>query len=579
MNLDPITMEVVLNRLREIAATMEHALYHSGYSPILRESQDGTAGLTDAAGRVVIVSGGLQYHSLPYYHAVQGVLARYPAATMREGDGFIVNDPYKGGNPHVPDMVAVTPVFYRGDIIAFAVSVAHKADMGGLVPGSSGAGAREIFHDGLLLPPVRYRTGDGVNEEVEAIIRNNSRVPELVLGDLRGQIGCTHLGATRLRLLADEYGVDVVTAAMASLLRVTALRLKAELRGWPDGSAEAEGFLDHDGADKHTPVRIHVRATKEGERLTLDFSGCSDQTRGPVNVNTPTAQAVSLLAVLAATDPTIPMNAGLMDVVDFILPPRKVVSPQFPATVNHYFPTSHLVYTCVLAALGQFNPSRAVAPSGLGTGAIAVGYARARSGIPMVQYELMVTSLGGTSEHDGASVVLPMNHYTPSTPVEILETEYPVMVRRFDIWRDSGGAGKHRGGVGFVREYEFLDDCIFTVRTSNHSYGAWGLFGGKGPSTSRTVINPDRPDREGLGPMETRQLKAGDVVRLEQSGGAGYGDPRERPVEEVQEDVQSGYISVESAAVDYGVVIDPTRGAVDGEATRELRSARGLEHA
>ncbi len=573
MSLDPITMEVVLNRLHEIAATMEHALYHSGYSPILRESQDGTAGLTDAAGRVVIVSGGLQYHSLPYYHAVQGVLARYPVTGMRDGDTFIVNDPYKGGNPHVPDMVTVTPVFYGSEIIAFAVSVAHKADMGGLVPGSSGAGAREIFHDGLLVPPVRYWTRDGVNEAVEAIIRNNSRVPELVLGDLRGQIGCTHLGALRLRALADEYGVETVKEAMTTLLRVTGSRLKAELHAWPDGSAEAEGFLDHDGSDKDSPVRIHVRVTKLGDRLTLDFTGSSAQTRGPVNASTPTAQAVSLLAVLAATDPTIPVNAGLVDAVEFVIPPGKVVSPQFPATMNHYFPTSHVVYTCVLAALGQLNPARAVAPAGFGTGAIAVGYSRARSGKPMVQYELMVTSLGGTSRHDGAPIVLPMNHYTPSTPVEILETEYPVMVRRFDIAPDSAGAGRHRGGIGSVREYELLDDCIFTARTSNHRYSAWGLLGGKGPRTSRTVINPDGPDREELGPMETRQLKAGDVVRLEQSGGAGYGNPLDRPADEVWEDVQNGYISRESAARDYGVVIDPGRGAVDWDATRERRRA------
>jgi N-methylhydantoinase B len=229
VSLDPITLEVVLNRLREIAATMEHALYHSGYSPILRESQDGTAGLTDATGRAVVVSGGLQYHSLPYAHAVQGVLGRYPAAEMRAGDSFIVNDPYKGGNPHVPDMVAVTPVFYREAIIAFAVSVAHKADVGGLVPGSSGAAAREIFHDGLLLPPVRYWTREGVEEAIEAIIRNNSRVPDSVIGDLRGQIGCTRLGATRLGVLADEYGVDTVSAAMADLLTVTASRLRTEI--------------------------------------------------------------------------------------------------------------------------------------------------------------------------------------------------------------------------------------------------------------------------------------------------------------------------------------------------------------
>lgn len=572
MSLDPITLEVVLNRLREIAATMEHALYHSGYSPILRESQDGTAGLTDAAGRAVIVSGGLQYHSLPYAYAVQGVLARYPVTAMRDGDSFIVNDPYKAGNPHVPDMVAVTPVFYASDIVAFAVSVAHKADMGGLVPGSSGAAAREIFHDGLLLPPVRYWTRDGVNEAVEAIIRNNSRVPDSVLGDLRGQIGCTRLGAERLRALADEYGLETVTAAMADLLRVTASRLKAEIAAWPDGTAEAEGFLDHDGADKDTPVRIHVQATKRGERLTLDFTGSSDQTRGPVNANTPTTQAVALLAVLAATDPTIPMNAGLMDVVEFVIPPRKVVSPQFPATMNLYFPTSHVVYTCVLAALGQLNPARAVAPSGFGTGAIAVGYPRARSGKPMVQYELMTTSLGGTSRHDGASIVLAMNHYTPSTPVEILETEYPLLVRRFDLWRDSAGAGRYRGGAGYVREYEFLDDCILTVRTSNHRYGPSGLLGGKGPRTSRTSVNPDGPDREELGILETRQMTAGSVVRWEQSGGAGYGNPLERPVEEVLEDVENGYISLEAAAADYGVAIDPATRAIDWEATRARRS-------
>jgi N-methylhydantoinase B len=233
-----------------------------------------------------------------------------------------------------------------------------------------------------------------------------------------------------------------------------------------------------------------------------------------------------------------------------------------------------VVYTCVLAALGQLNPARAVAPSGFGTGAIAVGYPRSRSGKPMVQYELMTTSLGGTSRHDGASIVMAMNHYTPSTPVEILESEYPLLVRRFDFARDSAGAGRHRGGVGYVREYEFLDDCILTVRTSNQRFGAWGLLGGKGPRTSRTVVNPDGPDREDLGILETRQIKPGTVVRWEQSGGGGYGDPLERPVEAVVEDVENGYISVESAAADYGVVIDPASRAVDRDATRARRSGR-----
>ena len=194
MKLDPITTEVIISRIRETTAAMAHALFHSGYSPILRESQDGTAGLCDANGRVIMVGGGLQYHSLLYTRAVESVRERYPVAEMRDGDSFISNDPYKAGNSHVPDVVVITPIFYGGRIIAFGASVAHKADVGGLVPGSSGAASREIFHDGVLIPPVRYWTKDGVNLEVEAILRNNSRVPEVVIGDLRGQVPDHDLG-------------------------------------------------------------------------------------------------------------------------------------------------------------------------------------------------------------------------------------------------------------------------------------------------------------------------------------------------------------------------------------------------
>jgi N-methylhydantoinase B len=553
MSVDPITIEVVTSRIREIAATMEHALYHSGYSPVLRESKDGTAGLTDAAGRVVIVSGGLQYHSLPYQHAVRSVLERYPRETLVPGESFVVNDPYLGGNPHAPDMVAVTPGFSDGVLIGFGVSVAHKADIGGLVPGSSGAASREIYHDGLLLPPVRFQTSAGIEESIEAIIRRNSRIPDVVIGDLRAQVGCTRLGVERLAALCAEYGTETVAVIMREILDRTALRVAAELREVPDGVAEMQGFLDHDGADLDVPIRIHVRAEVRGERLTLDFSESARQTRGPVNCNRTTAQAVALLALLAATDPSIPVNSGIADQVDFIMPDGLVVNPLHPATVNHYFPTAHLIYNVVLAALGELNPARAVAPSGLGNGAIAIGYAKARGGKAAVQYELMCTALGGTSAHDGSSIVQAMNHITPGAPIEIVESEYPVRVRRYDIWPDSAGPGKHRGGVGYVREYEVLEDCTMTARTSNHHFSAWGIRGGGAPATSRSTINPDRDDRIELGPIETRLLHAGDVLRLEQSGGGGFGDPRDRDPRAVADDVRNGYVSEEAAKTAYGV--------------------------
>ena len=568
--LDPITAEVVLNRLRETTEAMAHALFHSGYSPILRESQDGTAGLTDASGRVIMVGGGLQYHSLLYSKAVAGFLDRYPAEAMRDGDAFVSNDPYKVGNSHVPDMVVASPVFHGGEIIAFGVSVAHKADVGGLVPGSSGAASRSIFHDGLLLPPVRIWTRDGVNAEIEAVIRNNSRAPDVVMGDLRGQIGATRLGAGRLAALCDEYGVDTLRQAMELLLRRTEARVRAVFADWPDGAHEAEGLLDHDGADTSKPVRIHVRAIKAGDRLTLDFSASDPQTSGPVNTPESTARAVSMQAILAAGDPTIPMNSGAFAAVDFIMPPGRVVSPQFPATVNHYFPTSHLAYNCVLAALGRFNPARAVAPSGLGTGAIAIGYSQGREGKATVQYEIMTSSLGGTSAGDGAAMVLPMNHFAPGTPVEVVETEYPVRVERFDLWRDSAGAGENRGGTGFKREYRFLTDCTLTARTSNHQHAAWGLFGGRSPPPSSTTLRHDNGEVEKMDVMETRQVGAGVTISLAQSGGGGYGDPKSRPAEQVARDVADGYVGRDAAVEIYGVALGED-GSVDEAATERLR--------
>lgn len=549
--IDPVTTEVLASRLRETASTMEHALYHSGYSPILRESRDGTAGLTDRTGRVVMISGGLQYHFTAYQQAIGAVLTRYAGAALKPGDSFITNDPYKGGSPHAPDFIAVTPAFHRGKLIGFGVSLAHKLDIGGIVPGSSGAAAREIYHDGLLLPPVRFQTEAGVEEAIEAIIANNSRVSDVVLGDLRAQVGCTRLGVERLSALCDEYGQQTVCEAMTNLMALTTRRVMAELRSWPDGSVEAEGFLDHDGVTTDKPVRIRVHAIKNGERLCLDFSGTAGQTAGPVNLVGCTAQAAACLALLAASDPTIPVNFGLREAVKFVLPDGSVVNACHPATVNLYFPTAHLVYNTVLSALGQINPTRVVAPSGLGSGAVTIGYRKSRGGKPAVLYELLNTSLGGTSQHDGAAVVMAMNHFTPGAPVEIVETEYPVRLRAFELICDSAGPGRYRGGLGYAREFEILDDSVLTVRSSNHIFASQGHSGGLSPRPSRVILNPDGLDREELGAIETRALKAGDVVRFECSGGAGFGPPAQRASEAIRDDLRNGYVSQRAAAEIY----------------------------
>ena len=345
MTLNPITIEVIASRFGEIAATMEYVLYHSGYSPILRESKDGTAGITDRTGRVVLIGGGLQYHLTAYRQGVQAVLAAFPVETLRPGDSFILNDPYLGGNPHVPDLIAVTPAFYAGAVIGFGVSVAHKADIGGIVPGSSGSAAREIYHDGLLLPPVRFQTVAGIDQSVEAILRNNSRIPDVLLGDIRAQVGATRIGGERLGALCAEYGSDIVQAVMLRLMELSHNRIAAEIASWPDSETDASGFLDHDGAVLGRPIEIHVAVTKSGSKLRLDFSRSSPQTLGPVNITRQTAQAVSIQALHTIADPTIPFNDGVRDIVEFVMPEGLVVNPVHPATMNHYFPTACIVYS------------------------------------------------------------------------------------------------------------------------------------------------------------------------------------------------------------------------------------------
>ena len=313
------------------------------------------------------------------------------------------NDPYVCGCPHACDYSAVTPAFHDGVLVGFGVSLAHKSDIGGIVPGSAGAAAREIYHDGVLLPPVRFQTAEGSADDVAAIIANNSRVPDVVMGDLRAQVGATRIGAARLRDLCGEYGRDTVLGVMDDLLERTSRQVAREIGRWRDAVVTVEGLLDYDEATAQEPRRVVLTATKTGARLTLDFTGSSHQSDGPVNLIASTTRAVALLGVVAASDPTISVNSGLLGPVDFVLPQGSIVNPTRPATVNLYFPPAHLIYNLVLSALSQLNPERAVAPSGLCAGAVSIGYPQTRNGKPAVLYELLNTSLGGTSGHDGAA--------------------------------------------------------------------------------------------------------------------------------------------------------------------------------
>jgi N-methylhydantoinase B len=349
-------------------------------------------------------------------------------------------------------------------------------------------------------------------------------------------------------------------------------RMRDELMKWPDGESEGEGWMDSDGVDLETPVAIRVRVIKRGTGIAFDLSGMNDQVRGPINIRPQSAESGALLALLHFLDPTIPINDGCRRVIAFVNPEGKLTNPRFPAPINNYYPTTHVLYSATQKALATFNPSRAAGAAGFGTGGNTLGYRRARAGKPAVQYEIFAISLGGTPESDGTPYIMPMSHITPFTPIEILETEYPVRIACFEPIVDSCGVGQHRGGPGYRKEYQLLSDAVFTLRMGGFRSGAWGVFGGKGPKLARCVLNPGTEREEACPPLLTRELKAGEVIRFELPGGGGYGNPREREPELVLEDVLNGYLSLEAAKREYGVAIDQATLTVDPTRTARLRA-------
>jgi N-methylhydantoinase B len=568
---DPITLEVMSYRLGETVSMMEHLLFHSGYSPILRESYDGSACILDRDGQVVVGSGA-PYHLFPYHRTTQSVIAKF-GDNMRPGDSFLINDPYTSGNFHVPDVAIVTPVFYKGERVAFCASIAHKPDLGGLVPGSSGAGSREIFHEGVLYPGVRIWSEEGINKDIESMLRSNSRAPEEVVGDVRAQVGCTKSGAVRMQEMCDDYGSSILLEGFAKLMKLSENRLRRELAALPDGISEAEAFLDNDGVDLDKPIRIHVKVTKHGDTIEFDYSGCDPQVKGPVNVRPQSAESGSVLALIGIIDPTIPINDGVRRAVTFINPEGRVSHARYPAPVNNYYPTTHLMYSCVQKAMAHFSTRRVVAPAGFGIGGNTLGYTRSRSGKPAVQYELQNTSLGGTDGCDGSFGTIAMNHITPNTPVEILESEYPLLVTCWEPNPDTAGAGEHRGGLGYIREYKLLDEAKLTIRMGQFKFGSWGVNGGKGSRTARVSLNPGKEHEEKLPPLTTRDLQAGDVVRIETAGGGGCGHPFKRDPQSVLSDVKNGYVTLEASLKDYGVSIDRNSMTINELETNRLRLA------
>jgi N-methylhydantoinase B len=555
MRIDAVDLEVVKASLSGIVQEMQNSLFRTGFSTIVRESQDASCALMNAKGEVIAQHVVLPLHIGAFPACTGAVIAAF-RDTIVEGDAFIINHPYHGGSPHAPDIAVITPVFVAGALFGFCGSIAHKSDIGGPVPGSCSGQAREIFNEGLHLPAVRYQAGFRPNADIERLIGANSRTPELVLGDIRGQLGADRLGEKRLNELVGRFGREKILACFDRLLEMSETRLKAAIVEWPDGRFEAERFVDDDGIDLEQPVRIHVVVEKAGEALHFDFGGSADQTKGPANIRPPLVQAACAYALISLIDPGMYVSSGLMRGFRMTAREGSVLNPRFPAPVNTYNPTIHALVDAIFDAMSHIVPGK-VRADGSGSRSIILGGRSTYTGKGYVQYEIIAGGAGARAMKDGMSGITVNQSNAKIAPVEIIESEFPTRVTRFELIADSGGAGEFRGGLGIRREYLNLADARFSIRSMKHIIPPNGCAGGAPGRAGDIWINPDT---EGAKRLPTRYadypLKEGDVFRLDTPGGGGHGDPLARDPQRVLADVEDGIVSREAAERVYGVMLE-----------------------
>jgi N-methylhydantoinase B len=551
MALDPITVQILKNKVASLVDEMHYHFYRSGYSTIIRESRDFSCVILDKGGRL-IVPPPMFFHAPFYKHFVDRTLELYGEDGLEDGDVIVSNHPYEAGVPHVSDMAFVAPIFADGQLIGFSGSCAHKADIGGMNPGSTSANSTEIYHEGLVLPPVKITVAGDYDEDLERLILTNSRQPELVRGDVRAQIAATAMGVTRMRDHCDRFGIETVMDAFAAILNSAAEEMQAAIAALPDGEASAEGYMDDDGVEMDKGVYFAVTITKRGKDITFDFSNAQAQAKGPVNLRPSMVEACVFYSLIGCLGPTMQFNDGMRDVVNFVYAPRTITNAESPAPVSSYQKANLRLTDVILEALATFNPSRGIAGSG-SSGSLSINwYQGGKPGHNTLQYEILGSAYGGGHGNDGCNATATHLSNLHVTPVEIIESEYPCRITEFAMVQDSGGAGEYRGGVGFRRRYEVMQDCTVVRRYDRYKYPPPGAKGGDDGQASAFVIRAGTPEEELTPSAGKFEIQAGQVFYLETAGGGGFGAPASRDPDSLARDIAEGYVSEAAAKEKYG---------------------------
>ena len=574
---DPVTLEVVRNRLDVIAQEMELALIRSAFSVVIKEGADCSCALFTSDGETIAQSVALPQHLGVLASTVKSVLRVYPVQTMAEGDVYIMNDPYDGGT-HIPDVNILMPVFWRGQLVALASCMAHQQDMGGMAIGSMPPDATEIFQEGLVLPPVKLMEKGEFNRQVLSIILKNVRIPNHTLADFGAQIAAVRTGAERFQSLCDEYGADGVLKVVAELMDRAEALTRARIEEIPDGVYTFWDWLDNDGIVQDKRVRIQATMTIDGSEIHVDFTGSDPQVLGAANAAFSHAACVTYYCVRCVTDPTLPNNAGCFRPLSVTLPEGTVVNPRHPAALNARTMTVCRMTDVIFGCLAQAAPHK-VRASSSGMQGVSFSGRRGADSRAYVYLELFCGGMGARPEQDGVDYIETDITNMMNAPTEAVEMEYPLRVHSMRLMTDSGGAGRMRGGLGMRKVIEVTEGVSeVTHRGDRHYTSPWGLNGGLPAMRWSSVVRRNDGSEHKVPARERFKMQMGEVIDCVTAGGGGYGDPLERAPGDVRDDVLDQRVSVSASVEFYGVVLDEHL-EIDAPATArrrdEIRKDRG----
>jgi N-methylhydantoinase B len=573
ITVDPITYEVVRNRVDATLREMEAITIRTSRSSVIYSGRDFSCAIMDHVPTLIGIGAGSLNHIFPMTWHARSVLSRF-ASDVAEGDIFIGNDPYDGGT-HLNDVLVFIPMVYQGALVGFAANRAHYSDVGGMVPGSISGAAREIYQEGLRIPPIRLGRNGQFDRNVLDLILRNVRLPDEALGDLSAQMASCRVAERRILELMDRYGADVIRAVWTEMLDASERHIRQLIGELPQRTVSHESYLDNDGVNP-AHRRIRVRITVAGDRLLVDYTGTSAQSAGPANITEALANGYAFIGVKAALDPQGAINGGVFRAISVLAPEGSMMNARPPAAAAG---TGEVGQSAIapMIALSNVVPERVSAEDSASANHAYISGQDARRGIVkrFIYYDYPSKGAGARSCKDGVDAIRDIRGgYVTAQSIEVLEQRFPVLFRRYAFRTDSGGAGRYRGGLGVVREYETLVDGIFSMLSETAIVPLSGLYGGHGGTPARwELVRGGRVSflsEELRGKCAPMPVRRGDVIRISSQGGGGWGDPLERSLDAMLDDVRNGKVSHQTAREVYGVVIDGD--SVEVEASRETRA-------